>query len=484
MALAGAGSVLSSCSHFDDWFLGETRNDSDKVVILGAGLAGLTAAYELKKNRVPFRVFEGSTRYGGRAWTLKGLNVSSQYADIGGEKIEPDHAAIQTLAKELKVPLEEVSPSPAFSWYHNGRMTSEKEWRTKQQALIQLFVKVSNEAYGPTPQILSFQSKDQFPKALLLDQMTVTELLARLQSQMDQSQHKFLEQLVRFEWGAEPSQISALHLVHWVRDVLRVHNGKSFRVSGGTSILTQALFDRVAGVLPERVMKFGHQLTAIRRDESGLRLIFKSPNGEVEIRTQKVICALPSNILAQIDGWERIEMAEHTRQRIKAQALGSHSKVVVGFKERFWRTTNSLSRGGVWLTDLESQNISQTGVPQSEFLSAIHGLIQSQLGGAAGQGAGLHSVQQLIKDLQKMEPKATGFENIEYVQNWTKYSWAKGSRGFLKPGQFQLTSTVVEPTDWLFAGDTAGGFSFGTMNGAVQSAVDATKVFIKTTNPA
>lgn len=477
--LAGTGTLASACSHFDDWFMGENRNEADKVVVLGAGLAGLTAAYELKKSRVPFRMFEGSSRFGGRAWTLKGLNVSSQYADIGGERIELDHSAIQSLAKELKVPMAEISGDPAYSWFPGGKAVPEKDWKNRLQTLSRLFVKVSNEAYGATPQILSFQSAEQFPKALLLDRMPVTELLSRLQSEMDASQKIFLEQLVRFEWGVEPSEISALHLVHWMRDSLRAHGGKSLRVSGGTSVLVQALFDRVAGVLPERVLKFGHRLIAIRKNDGGLRLTFSTPNGEVEVKAQKVISTLPANVFSQIDGWDQIEMPANMKARFSQQALGSHSKVIVGFKERFWRNQPNFLRGGVWMTDLPSQNVFQAGEPQSEFLSSVHGLLQSQQGGKIGEQAGLHSVQQLLKDLQRLDPKATGFENIEHVQNWKRHSWSQGSRGFLKPGQFQLLNTYPIATDWVFAGDTSGGFSFGTMNGAVQSATEAARRFIK-----
>ncbi len=184
-------------------------------------------------------------------------------------------------------------------------------------------------------------------------------------------------------------------------------------------------------------------------------------------------------IMSQIDGWEQIEMSPSNRSRLSRQAMGTHSKIIVGFKERFWRSQSSLSKGGLWLTDLPSQNVSQAGVPQSDFLSSIHGILQSQQGGSMGEAAGSHSVQQLLKDLQKMDSKAIGFENIEHVQNWKKSIWSGGSRAYLRPGQFQLLNTTVDASDWIFAGDTMGGYSFGTLNGAVQSALDATKRFIK-----
>jgi len=50
--------------------------ESSKVVIVGAGLAGLTAAYELKKAGIRASIVEGSPRVGGRCWT-EGMGTKS-----------------------------------------------------------------------------------------------------------------------------------------------------------------------------------------------------------------------------------------------------------------------------------------------------------------------------------------------------------------------------------------------------------------------
>ena len=70
-----------------------------RVAIVGAGLAGLTAAYELSKAGLKPDVYEGSTRLGGRCYSIK---FPGQIAEHGGEFINHGHYAIQDLARDAR----------------------------------------------------------------------------------------------------------------------------------------------------------------------------------------------------------------------------------------------------------------------------------------------------------------------------------------------------------------------------------------------
>ena len=103
---------LSGCSALDQLFLGDGHDQSDKVVILGGGLAGLSAALYLKKAQIPFRVYEGDSRLGGRVQSISEINSSLQSADLGGEFISGSHGTLINLAKELRVSLTEMKRGP------------------------------------------------------------------------------------------------------------------------------------------------------------------------------------------------------------------------------------------------------------------------------------------------------------------------------------------------------------------------------------
>jgi monoamine oxidase len=485
--LAGSACLpLASCASLDQWLMGENREETDKVLIVGAGLAGLTAAYFLKKNKIPFQIFEGSQRIGGRVWTLQNFNSASQHGELGGEQIEMDQMAIQNLAKELKVSVQEFGSKESVSWFEKNRFRNSKDDKKDQQQLTKLFQRVQQEAYGNSTQTLNLQNRGQFVKAVLLDQMSVAELLDRLQPQMKDWMRPFLEQITRSEWGVEPKEISALHLIHWMRDPSRLQNRKYLKISGGNSVLVQALFDRVGGIIPEKFIKFGYQLAEIKTSENGWSLFFRTAKGKIEVKGRRIICTLPPTLLRSVEGWEQIPTSEQAKQLLKNLGMGTHGKVLTSFRDRFWKNDAVLSNGGSWYTDLPTMQISEAGDHPLK-VTASKGILQSQLGGVLGENSGLHSVDQMLKDLSKINSESgTAFENISHVQNWKRHPWSQGSRIYLKPGQFQLfdlnlngLNQIKNGSGWALAGDAYDLAGLGTMNGSIQSATDAVTAFAK-----
>src|SRR5882757_1107797 len=78
------------------------------IAVVGAGLAGLTAARELRKAGYAPDVFEGSTRIGGRCYSARGVFGEGQVAEHGGEFIDTGHTEIRALARALGLTLDDV----------------------------------------------------------------------------------------------------------------------------------------------------------------------------------------------------------------------------------------------------------------------------------------------------------------------------------------------------------------------------------------
>lgn len=92
-----------------------------RIVIVGAGLAGLTAAYTLLNAGYRTTVYEANTRLGGRCWSYNhGEFAGGQVGEHGGELIDQGHTALRQLAQDLGLTLDNLlaaEPSGTEDFY-------------------------------------------------------------------------------------------------------------------------------------------------------------------------------------------------------------------------------------------------------------------------------------------------------------------------------------------------------------------------------
>ena len=107
----------------------ERKGRAKRVIVVGAGLAGLSAAYELSRVGHDVRVIEAQTRPGGRVLTLREPFADGLYAEAGAARIPADHNLTLKYVRLMNLPLEPMYPSSgAFVVYEKGNRT-EISWR-------------------------------------------------------------------------------------------------------------------------------------------------------------------------------------------------------------------------------------------------------------------------------------------------------------------------------------------------------------------
>ena len=96
-ATAMAALPLTSCTSAM-----RPHNGTERVAIVGAGLAGLHAAYRLLQAGVRAQVYEASTRVGGRMFTARSLYAQGQVAELGGEFIDSKPCLVSQLSRGIR----------------------------------------------------------------------------------------------------------------------------------------------------------------------------------------------------------------------------------------------------------------------------------------------------------------------------------------------------------------------------------------------
>src|SRR5204863_8065376 len=99
---------------------------SPKIIIVGAGTAGLVCAYRLQQRRIVPLVIEASTRAGGRMFTLRNFFPDNQLTELGGELVDTNHKPMQRLLKELGLSLTDLGGDDTRGDHHTYFFNNER----------------------------------------------------------------------------------------------------------------------------------------------------------------------------------------------------------------------------------------------------------------------------------------------------------------------------------------------------------------------
>ena len=121
--LGVSSSLLSGCTTLMGFWSVEDR--TDQVVIVGAGISGLSCAFSLKRAGQKYCLFEANQRIGGRILTQFDATPEGDAIELGGEFIEEHHSAIKDLAKYMSFPLKEIRGEVTKDFKLQG-----KKWTT------------------------------------------------------------------------------------------------------------------------------------------------------------------------------------------------------------------------------------------------------------------------------------------------------------------------------------------------------------------
>lgn len=334
--------------------------NAPSVVILGAGIAGLVAAYELHQAGYGVTVLEAADRIGGRVWTIRGGDRIVQtgrpvqratfdqglYFEAGATRIPSTHRVMLGYARRFGVPMEAfVNTNQSAGWDFGGNVRPERRMVADMRGRLgELLAKAIDRHsldgaastddldavrrfladyadIGPDgiyrPRGSSGYSVDPggyAHAALPLPPLSLDDLL----SVASRSPMPFL---FENKPNMQPTMLQPV---------------------GGMDRLLRALADQVKGAV-----RLSTPVTAIRRSDNGVRV----EHGGGVTEADYCVCTLPAPILAAIpNDFSPAKKAALTR-------LTYLDAVKVAFEApRFWETDDSIYGGLAW-TDRLNENV-------------------------------------------------------------------------------------------------------------------------------
>lgn len=443
-AMTSLGFAAES-SHPDKLKLGGAKK-SATVLVLGAGLAGMTSAYELRKAGYKVKVLEFNARAGGRCWTLRGGDT---YTELGGETQQCQFAEGNY-----------INPGPWRVPYHHHHVMS---YINEFNIAIEPFIQVNYNALVHSTK--AFGGKPQRYREVQADyQGYAAELLGKAlnQNALDdaltlEDREKLFESLRH--WGAltnkgdykksyevslrrgfaippggglspkpEPSELfdqSALiqsELWKYIVNGQDIEFQSSiFQPVGGMDNIAKAFEKRVGDLI-----EYSAKVTKIDQSDTGVTVSYEQQGVAKTAQADWCVCSIPLSILSQIP----VQTSSGMQAAIRSLPYAASVKVGLEFKRRFWEQDEAIY-GGVSYTNLPITNISY---PSTKFCDKGKGVLLGAYvwGANAFEFTSLTPQERVKKAVEygkQIHPQyAEEFDNGISV-GWHRVPWTQGCYG-------------------------------------------------------
>jgi len=463
--LAAAGAVAAATFTRDGGGAFAQKGGRSPILVVGAGIAGLTAAYRLGQAGVRADIIEATNRVGGRIRTMPKVAGTLIPAELGGEYIDTGHTNLISLATELglrAIDLFDVERGLVKdTFFFEGRRYP-LEQIIADFALLATKISSDLEAVGDEISYLDFTET-----AERLDNLSIDEYI----DQADTS--TLLRQLLRVAYtvfyGLDSEEQSALNLVFLIGSEpesfeLYGNSDERYQIDGGNS----QIIDRLAGKLSGSI-EVGTVLEAITLLPDGrYRVGLRSGQSAFDRTYERVLLTLPFSTLRDVN--INVPLPQPKRRAIEQLGYGTNSKLITGYRSRIWRELYR-STASVY-SDLGFQNTSEA----TPFAPTPNGLITNYTGGKQGlsMGAGTpeDQAQRFLNQFERVFPGVRNLRTGKAVRAyWPGERFFKGSYSCYLVGQWtQMYGVEGERVGNLFfAGEHTSLEAQGYMEGGCET---------------
>jgi monoamine oxidase len=455
---------------------GPGGGNAARIVVVGAGLAGLTCAYRLRQAGRIATVYEASDRVGGRCWTIRGTFADGQLGEHGGELIDQGHTHIRQLAQQLGLTLDNLLAAEANGtdpcYFFDGAAYS---YAQATDDLAGIWQSIHGDVVAASYPTLynSFTAR-----GAELDRLSVRDWINQnvpggIASKLGQ----LLEVAYTIEYGADTTDQSSLNMLYLLGYAgpgnLRIF-GKSnekYRVRGGNDQIP----GRLAAELSAQLV-VDHALVAIRENtDSTYTLTLQAGSATRTVTADRVVLALPFSVLRSVDhrraGFKPLKLTA-----IKELGMGTNAKLHAQFTTRHWQ---GLGCNGETFADTGYQNTWDVSRAQPGASGILVDYTGGTVGASFGSGTPTQRAQQFLTQLEPVLPGiTTRWNGRATVDFWVANPWAKGSYSYWKPGQYTRFAGVEREREGRaqschFAGEHTSIDFQGYLNGAVETGMRA-----------
>ncbi|WP_009632494.1 flavin monoamine oxidase family protein [Synechocystis sp. PCC 7509] len=448
--------------------------NTSKMLIVGGGIAGLTAGYRLQQAGVPVDIIEATNRLGGRIrTTFKALGTSIP-AEMGGEFIDSGHENLLGLAKELGLKVVDLQTSDkgleTEVWYFENRKITQKEiidW------FVPLAQKIDQDLAAIGEGDINYRVAS--PKARKFDRLSITEYLET--AAIEPILKQMLALAYTTEYGREASEQSCLNLLFLIgtdTDKFQLYgeSDERYQIAGGNEQIIQRLVKLLTNSIQTQTVLESISTLSDGRYQVSLRNGLKTFSRTYE----RILLTLPFTALRQV-ATSKVTLPPIKRKVIAQLGYGKNAKLITSYSQRLWR--DKYQSSAAIFTDLEFQSTWES----SRYVTGSQGLITNFTGGK--YSASLNTIspesqaQKLVNQLDKVFPAISDVRQASQAIRayWLGERYFQGSYSCYLVGQWTSIAGAEKERvgNIFFAGEHCSGETQGYMEGGCASGEEAAK---------
>jgi monoamine oxidase len=468
--LGAAGAWLAGCDETEEAPRVRTPT-TQRVAVVGGGIAGLHCALWLFKANVEVQLYEALPRLGGRVLTARNAFQPTKICELGAEFIGAYDAAMHTLAAELSLNLAAIAIPEGYTSRHyllEGVQVSQQELLQGVSALLPKVEAATATKAGRST----------------LDNTTLAEWLSA-NTGADANLLRALTAAYRTDFGLEPAELSAMHLsalfgrtsdapLHFfpLRDAALRCDAPSESESENLGM------DQFAAIIRQRHLTdrvhLECRLRRLTRRPDGFTLVFEQSNGlGFETEAEHVVLAIPFSALRDVD-LSGLNLERGKRELIAELGYGNGVKLAALFNGKPWRGENST---GDILDDTRriwDASFRESGTSPGLTLGVLAAVLGGDAGIAGMSGSADEQFAPILTDLKAVFPNinvADAYRAGSAVRvAWPSLPFSRGSASCLRPGQWSRQGEIARRDGALhFCGDHCSIDFQGRLEGAAET---------------
>jgi monoamine oxidase len=441
------------------------RGTPKRVIIVGAGLAGLSAGYELTQAGHDVTVLEARARPGGRVHTLRDPFPEGLYAEAGATRVPNHHHFTLRYVELFGLTLDPFEPSDVPSVYYvRGKRIQvtpgqKVEWPYDLTAEERaLGVNGMRDKYiGSVLSELGDATDPSWPSPETLkkyDQMN--------RSDFWRSRGASPEAVALLGLGGIDDRVETWAALFMLRNyALNQKRTQYYKIRGGNDLLPKVFASRLSGKI-----HYATPVVKIGQNEQGVKATFQQAGTYHTLTGDYLICAVPFSVQKNIEVAPAFSVEK--QKAIEQLPYLSVSKIFLQSRNRFW-TDEGLS--GFATTDLPINQVWDMTYTQP----GMRGILQAYpISLHSRRITGMSERERINFALEYVEMVYPGMRNHfegGVTKCWDEDQWSRGASAFYKPGQFSsLLPHVARPEGRIhFAGEHTSVWIDGWMQGALES---------------